>query len=249
MEVPVLLDRSIDPVDSMALDEYLFSLVSRGRYEAAVRVYGWSFPFISIGRFTPYSMFDEKKVAASSIPIIRRITGGNALYHDQDLGYTLIFRLKEEKNIGRWLYWKIGELLQRVLLESGLSVHPSPVSSAASSMVPCHEMVSLYEVVTQRGEKVAGAAQKNNRLAIMQQGSLYLNHTPSRINLFLKDPKETFSSLPVFRGNFLEVAHRLLKILKEEFHFFPISLKIEDQKIEELKRNRYGTKAWTLSKV
>lgn len=175
---------NIDVYKAMATDEYLLQCVSSGNYCAAVHVYSWLQPCITLGRFTPSDIIKNN----CSINITRRITGGNALYHKDDIAYAVIVKLGDNKNIGLELYQSVSEVIQKTLSEFQINTKLiSNDRNITNRRLPCNETFSRCELMYFDEKKATAAAQKNNRLAILQQGSIYLNHQPEAINKYLKN--------------------------------------------------------------
>ncbi|MBQ2124653.1 MAG: lipoate--protein ligase family protein, partial [Spirochaetales bacterium] len=100
----------IDVYNAMAIDEYLLQCVSSGEYSTAVHIYSWGRPGITLGRFTPSDVIKTP----CSIDVTRRITGGNALYHKDDIAYGIVMKLSDNKNVGLELCKKVSKIIQNV---------------------------------------------------------------------------------------------------------------------------------------
>jgi lipoate---protein ligase len=69
------------PVLNMALDEVLTMRVGRGERKPALRIWGWTSPCVVLGRFQ--SVRNEVRTeaaAANHVEIVRRISGGGAMF-------------------------------------------------------------------------------------------------------------------------------------------------------------------------
>ena len=81
-------DRGDGP-SNMAMDEALLDSVADDPTMAVVRTYEWSMPTLSLGYFQKM-----EEVAAdprwASVPIVRRPTGGGALWHDREVTYAVV---------------------------------------------------------------------------------------------------------------------------------------------------------------
>lgn len=85
--------RHFDAYTNMALDEAIMENVRAGRSRPTVRFYGWTPSAISIGYFQ--GLHYEVNVAAcraAGVDVVRRLTGGGAVYHDTagEVTYSLI---------------------------------------------------------------------------------------------------------------------------------------------------------------
>lgn len=174
----------IDVYNAMAIDEYLLQCVSSGEYSTAVHIYSWGRPGITLGRFTPSDVIKTP----CSIDVTRRITGGNALYHKDDIAYGVVMKLSDNKNVGLELCNKVSKIIQNVFYDFNVGTQIiSRERNINNRRLACNETFSRCELIYSDGKKAAAAAQKNNRTAILQQGSVYLNHKPENINEYLTD--------------------------------------------------------------
>jgi lipoate-protein ligase A len=76
---------------NMGLDEALLESVSEGASPPCLRLYGWEPPAVSVGYFQ--SLREEVDLDACKsrgIDAVRRISGGGAVFHNQELTYSLV---------------------------------------------------------------------------------------------------------------------------------------------------------------
>lgn len=153
---------------NMALDEAL--LESRPCLQKPVlRFYGWTEPAATFGYFQKFS---EVGRATPLRPLIRRPTGGGIVPHDVDWTYSAVFppghewhSLKAEESYRRihdWLRLAFSELK----IEAELA--PCCKKSLPGQCFAGHEKFDLLW----HGKKIAGAAQRRNKLGLLIQGSL-----------------------------------------------------------------------------
>ncbi len=245
----ILISELVDPIYSMALDEHLFQKICLEAFDIAFRIYQWNIPAISIGRFSPTSQFDINQLEADGIPLIRRITGGNPLFHHTDLAYTFITRLSDEINIGKELYKTINTLISETFCELGVlaSITNNVSDNLLNQKSSCHEVLSRYEVIDNNGKKLAGSAQKNNRQSIMQQGSIYINHDPAQIDSYkLEGIVKDYQIEYIDQTSFTQI---FLKKIIDKYNIVPIDYKIDNNRIEQLIQNKYGNKQWSFLKT
>ena len=186
------------PALNMALDEALLESTSRlGR--PVLRFYGWTEPAATFGYFQKYADVER---ATPLRPLIRRPTGGGIVPHNADWTYSLVFPsghewhlLKAEKSYRRAHEWiqaafaklnvptklapcskKSTETVRRSSQPSTLNPQPgnqSLLTSAVTSALPgqCFAGYEKFDVLW-HGKKIAGAAQRRNRLGLLIQGSV-----------------------------------------------------------------------------
>ncbi len=157
-----------DAAFNMALDEALLASVSRlGR--PVLRFYGWTEPAASFGYFQRYA--DVARTTALR-PLVRRPTGGGIVPHDADWTYSLAFPPGHE-----WHSLKAAESYRRVhdwlrrafaALKIGTELAPAAKKTAPGQCFAGHEKFDLLR----QGKKIAGAAQRRNKLGLLIQGSV-----------------------------------------------------------------------------
>lgn len=235
--------QNIDVYNAMAIDEYLLECVSSGKYSAALHIYSWARPCITLGRFTPSDVIKEN----CDINVTRRITGGNALYHKDDIAYAVVVKLGDNKNIGLKLCKSISEVIQKTLYEFQIDTKLIlKERNITNRRLPCNETFSRCELVYSNEKKAAASAQKNNRLAILQQGSVYLNHQPENINKYLKNASGIVNApneMSVNKDLFME---KLEISMTERFEIKQAHNECRDFQfsIDNLIKNKYRNDEW-----
>ena len=76
---------------NMAIDESLLKGMEGENPQPVIRLYGFSPPTISIGKFQKTEGFlNLQKIENDGITLVRRPTGGQAVLHDNELTYSVI---------------------------------------------------------------------------------------------------------------------------------------------------------------
>lgn len=163
---------------NMALDELLAGEVEAGRLEAFVRLYGWSPPAVSLGRNQRDDEVDVAACRRDGVDVVRRPTGGRAVFHRDELTYSLAARLDDPVFGGSALdaYRAIGRGLCRGLrvLGVGAELVKASVPNARSGLSPsCFAASGRYELAV-GGRKMVGSAQRRYASSFLQQGSVLL---------------------------------------------------------------------------
>ena len=177
-----LLDTGASSGDfNMHADAVLLEAVGAGFSPSVLRLYRWDPPAISLGyNQDPKRELNLPRVRSAGIEVVRRLTGGRAVLHWEELTYSVICR----EGCGRLgaspgaTYREIGKALV-----AGLRAFGAPVdlhrqdagqggrSTPEAPKPPCFASTSKWEV-TYRGRKLAGSAQRRIRGAILQHGSI-----------------------------------------------------------------------------
>jgi len=153
---------------NMALDEALLEAVARlGR--PVLRFYGWTEPAATFGYFQKYADVER---ATRLRPLIRRPTGGGIVPHDADWTYSLVFPpgqewylLKAEASYHRVHEW-IQFAFKKLNIVTALAANAHPAGPGQ-----CFVGHEKSDVLWQ-GRKIAGAAQRRNKLGLLIQGSV-----------------------------------------------------------------------------
>ena len=152
----------------MALDEALLAAMPRLQ-KPVLRFYGWNEPAATFGYF---QKFCEVEAATQLRPLIRRTTGGGIVPHDADWTYSAVFpaghewhSLKAEESYRRMHDW-----LRRAFAELKIETELAPCCKKylPGQCFAGHEKFDLLW----HGKKIAGAAQRRNKMGLLIQGSI-----------------------------------------------------------------------------
>jgi lipoate-protein ligase A len=172
----------------MATDEALLRAVAAGHAPPTLRIYGWSPPALTLGRGQSIADADIAALIADDVTLLRRATGGTAVYHDEtELTYTVATQSAEPRFAGGVAesYQGISAALITALEHIGLQhaqgeSHAENRSPRTERDPVCFVVPSDYEItIGQR--KLVGSAQMRIRGGILQHGSLYLRGDVARI--------------------------------------------------------------------
>lgn len=153
---------------NMALDEALLESVAR-LDTPVLRFYGWTQPAATFGYFQHFAEIERTTLLR---PLIRRPTGGGLVPHDADWTYSLAFppghewhELRAEES-----YRSVHEWIQRAFakLNVGTEIAPCCKKTAPGQCFVGYEKFDLLW----HGRKIAGAAQRRNKLGLLIQGSV-----------------------------------------------------------------------------
>ncbi len=266
----LLLSGKLSAHDNMAIDEAVATAVRKGVSPPTLRFYGWSVPSLTIGYFQD-SRRDLLLDACrrDGVPIVRRITGGRAVFHDGDLTYSVAARADDPhfpndvKGTFRQIAMGLLAGLRRAGIEASLY---SPIETEergrSIAAADCFLSPSWYEI-TAGGGKLVGSAQRRWPRGFLQQGSLRIQ--PSTLIPYFKPREERRSRLPEDRmarvTSVEEILHRKVSIqdLVEDLAAgFATTLGVtfsrtgltpeEDEWASSLAEHKYGTEEWNLER-
>lgn len=186
----------MDGAGNMALDEALLSCFDPGSSRPVLRLYGWSPPAFSLGKFQRAAeVLDLEKCAHEGVAVVRRVTGGGCIYHADELTYSIICAPEHISGVEgvKESYRRLCGFL--ILAYRGLGLEPAFAVDANRSAERLGERTPLcfsgkeeYDI-TVNGRKLGGNAQRRSRGVIFQHGSIPLkNRLPSMAPFLLGPP-------------------------------------------------------------
>ncbi len=165
---------------NMALDETLLESVSSGTEVAYLRSYGWLSPTLSLGYFQRLA---EAEPRWHEVPLVRRATGGGAIWHHRELTYAVVLpsrhpHARPSKGLYRIVHAAIADVLREQGVDAqrrkGHETEPAqPGQSSQSRPFLCFTDRDPEDIVS-GGFKIVGSAQRRRAGAILQHGSILL---------------------------------------------------------------------------
>jgi len=86
----LIVDGPVDGALNMALDRAIQVRRQQGSAPPTLRLYRWSRPTVTLGRFQRVEGVDASFCQANGIDIVRRFTGGRGVLHDDEVTYSVI---------------------------------------------------------------------------------------------------------------------------------------------------------------
>lgn len=163
---------------NMAKDECLLHSATRWN-RPVLRLYEWNRPTLSLGRNQRTTgTLDAAACAREQVPLVRRITGGWAVLHGDDLTYSVTAPLTQPR-FGSTIhstYLAIAEVFLDLFRSLGYdpSLHRISARERAGLASPiCFATPSACELMI-GGKKLIGSAQRRAPDAFLQHGSIPL---------------------------------------------------------------------------
>jgi lipoate-protein ligase A len=168
----------------MAVDEAILEQIGRGEAPPTLRLYVWDPACLSLGHAQPFSDVDTARLHDRGWDVVRRLTGGRAILHTDELTYSVTGSAEEPVLAGGVLesYNRLAQALLVALHRLGLPVEikEGKTGDPAIPNPVCFEVPSTYEI-TAGGRKLIGSAQARKREGVLQHGSLPLTGDLTRI--------------------------------------------------------------------
>jgi len=232
---------------NMAMDEAMLLLKDRGLIPNTVRLYVIRPSAVTIGYFQKLKeAVNLVYVTTNNIPVVRRITGGGSVYHDEfgEVTYCVVSDISEFPGNIEDSYRKICSVIVRAIEKLGLKAEFKPIND-----------------VIVNGKKVSGSAQARKKRALMQHGTLMYNTDLEVLAKVLKAPKEKLkihgvatifervTTLSRELGREVrreEVVDALVKAFEKEFNIRLVRSNYleEERKLAQKLLRKYTSKEW-----
>lgn len=165
----------------MAIDQALLDWAQEAPGRLAVRVYGWARPTLSLGRAEPYPAgWDDAALAADGVEVARRPTGGDAVFHDDEVTFAVAASFPAPRADGpRAVALAVAEGVAAGLRAAGV---PATVVARGEEdgppgrpgARPCFARAAVGEVRV-HGRKAAGIASRFASRGALSHGSIPLS--------------------------------------------------------------------------
>jgi lipoate-protein ligase A len=255
----LLVTEPTDGATNMAIDEALWRGRQAGGSPPTLRFFAWAPPTVSLGYGQPLDGAVSVSACRSlGVGIVRRPTGGSAIYHDgpeRELTYSVLASNDDLGTAADLLetYRWIALALVRGLRELGAPAEMVPVPEATGPTPAfCFARTGRYEIEVD-GRKLVGSAQRRQGDSFLQHGAVLLGVDEPRLRALFpttRDPLSTMTTLEAVTGrrpSFDEVAAALTAAFEAEhaIDLRPGGLTpAESERVDALVRDRYATESW-----
>ena len=233
---------------NMAIDRAVLVSNSNGKVPPTVRFFSWKPSAISIGYFQ--SLEDEIDLTNCrdlGVDYVRRITGGGAVYHENELTYSIVIP-ESHKEISKNIMESYGRICGAIM--NGLSN-----LGIESEYKPINDIIAS-------GKKISGNAQTRKMKTVLQHGTILtdvdfekmfsiLNVPNEKIkDKLIADVKERVTSIKHIKGAevaFDKVAKAMKKGFEEEFKVKLVEGTLTDEEEDltnKFERECFGAKDW-----
>ncbi|MBU0635721.1 lipoate--protein ligase family protein [Candidatus Micrarchaeota archaeon] len=229
---------------NMALDESICEHVSQGKSPPTIRFFKWNPSAVSIGYFQSLEQeVNQAKCKELGIDIVRRRTGGGAVYHDRD-GEITYSMIAPESFFPKGItesYWNICGHIITGLAHLGIQSDFKPIND----IIVC-------------GKKISGNAQTRRNGVLLQHGTILYDLDVEKMFSLLKVSKEKISDkliasvkerVTCIKDHASVSRQELYEALQKGFceNKTIITEKISDSELEraqQLAQEKYASKEW-----
>ena len=254
--------------ENMATDEALLRHAGAAPPVPTLRFFGWDPPAVSLGYFQDaMKEVNLPYCREHGIDVVRRPTGGKAVFHDREVTYALVagenHPLFPRGILGT--YQVISSAILRAFSKLGVEAE---MAADGRSHAPdglaafCFSVPSRYELLV-KGRKICGSAQTRSKGVFLQHGSILVDFDPARTAAVLVSPgkrveqkiREMERAVTSLRSHLKErisplgLTRVLLEGFEEVFHvrIMPGDLSSEERSIKEhLLRTKYTVEKWNV---
>ncbi|TFF92720.1 MAG: lipoate--protein ligase family protein [Promethearchaeota archaeon] len=165
---------------NMALDEAILEAVIQKKSPYTIRFYKWNPSTASIGRNQSLKdEVDEDFCNKRGFNIVRRITGGGAVFHDskREITYSIVCPIRFLKNLNAYKVLEQFELINQGIIEA-LNMYGL---ESEKGIIHC-------PAIFLDGKKFSGNAQARRKGYLLQHGTILLKIDPELMYSVLKTP-------------------------------------------------------------
>ena len=234
------------PLMNMALDETLALRVGSGARPPTLRVWGWSAKCVVLGRFQSVrNEVNEAAMAARGVELVRRISGGGAMFIEPEGAIT-------------WSIYAPEEIVRGMTFPESYAFFDAWVVDALRELGVDAWYMPLNDI-TSTGGKVGGAAQARRGGAVLHHTTMaYQMNVPLMLEV-LRIGQEKLSDKGVTSADkrvgplSQQTALARDAIIAHMVGHFRGRFGLKDDELtaaevaeaERLARERFGTRAWT----
>lgn len=259
-----------DAATNMAIDEMLLTWHSKGIIPPTIRFYGWSKPSLSVGHFQNVKdTIDLLGVKKHQCDLVRRLTGGSAVLHDDELTYSIIVD-ESHPNIPQSVdqaYYILSQGLLEGYRLLGIDARFAELekSRGKKRSAVCFEQAAIYEMLAS-GKKISGNAQTRKDGVLLQHGSIPMSMDTTMLFDLFSFPSERVRERQ--RSNFSYKATSInevtgkshtydmlesvfLRGFEKSLHITTKRLELTSEQLEYvdyLVKTKYGRDTWNISK-
>ncbi|MFH1588674.1 MAG: lipoate--protein ligase family protein [Candidatus Diapherotrites archaeon] len=236
-----------DAFTNMAIDEAISKMHSEIK-KPTIRFYGWNPSAISIGYFQGLKEEVEiQKCEELGVDIVRRITGGGAVFHEKELTYSFV--CSEESGI-----------VSKNILDSYIKICNSLVLGFKHLNLEA-KFVPLNDIIV-NGKKISGNAQTRRDKNVLQHGTILMEVDVDKMFSMLLVPDEKMKGKLIEnvkqrvtsienelnkKIEFETVSKAMQKGFEENFEIILMQEELTQEELklaEKIREERFAKKEW-----
>ena len=200
-------------IDAQLLED----AITKNLQEPIFRLYGWAPACVSLGRNQDDKFLDYDFLKSKNIDVVRRLTGGRALLHDNEITYSFICPVSFLKN-GEHIvssYIEISQILIEKFKKLGINLDFGKGKQVKTGFDYCM-LVSTGADLCFENKKLIGSAQCRKNGYILQHGSILYDYDKSLLETVFGEQINTDEITTVKQINPDLTKEQLIEILSSE---------------------------------
>lgn len=201
----------------MQIDNDLLNFAIKNELKEPIfRLYGWSPACVSLGRNQKDDFLDYEFLKSKNIDVVRRLTGGRALLHDDEITYSFICPESYLKN-GKHVvssYKEISQILIDKFKQLGIELNFGTSKPIKTGFDYCM-LISTGADLCYQGKKLIGSAQCRSHGYILQHGSILFDYNKNLLEEIFKEKVETDEIISIKEINPMLSKEEIIDILNK----------------------------------
>ncbi len=179
--------------ENMQIDSDLLEYAIKNKLEEPIfRLYGWKPACVSLGRNQNDDFLDKEYLKKSGIDVVRRLTGGRALLHDNEITYSYICPVSYLEH-GEHIvssYKEICQIFIKKFKTIGIDIDFGTQKQVRTGFDYCM-LVSTGADLCFKGKKLIGSAQCRKQGYILQHGSILYDYDKELLEKIFREEVTT----------------------------------------------------------
>ncbi len=179
--------------ENMATDAKLLeNAIEKQLTEPIFRLYGWKPACVSLGRNQKEDFINFDLLKKLNIDVVRRLTGGRALLHDNEITYSFVCPTNYLKNGEHVVssYKEISQILIDKFQKLGIELDFG-TSKAINTKFDYCMLLSTGADLCYKNKKLIGSAQCRKNGYILQHGSILYDYDKDLLEKIFNEPIDT----------------------------------------------------------
>ncbi len=185
--------------ENMQIDSDLLEYAIKNQLKEPIfRLYGWSPACVSLGRNQKSDFLDLDFLKQNNIDYVRRLTGGRALLHDNEITYSYICPasfLENGENVVN-SYKEISKILIAAFKKLDIELDFGGIKKVNGHNDYCM-LVSTGADLCYKNRKLIGSAQFRKEGYILQHGSILYDYDKELLEKIFKEEVDTSSIISI----------------------------------------------------
>lgn len=179
--------------ENMQIDSDLLDFAIKNELKEPIfRLYGWKPACVSLGRNQKDDFLDYELLKSKNIDVVRRLTGGRALLHDNEITYSFICPESFLQNGSHIVssYKEISQILIDKFKKLGIDLNFGASKPIKTGFDYCM-LISTGADLCYKEKKLIGSAQCRSHGYILQHGSILYDYDKNLLEEIFKEKVST----------------------------------------------------------